>query len=311
MTIDRAYVTFRGQTYNMDPTGDGYYSVSLTAPTQSSGSNNNGSGPGIGSEAQGTGYYPIIITAVDDSGNTTTIDVTDSEFGNALKLKVLETTKPTAAISFPTAGAFITNAKPTIKFTLTDSGSGINPAAVFIKVDDGSAVAVTPTISGTTATCEYIPSTALSEGDHTITVYGSDYDGNQSDSVSVTFRIDTVAPTLNITAPVDGLKTNQASVTVTGTTNDTTSSPVTIQITAAGKTYNPTVTGGAFSQVVTLNSGSNTITIVATDAAGMTTTVTRTVILNTSAPVFMEVETTPNPVNVGASLSIRVRITDE
>lgn len=58
-------------------------------------------------------------------------------------------------------------------------------------------------------------------------------------------------------------------------------------------------------------SGSNTITVVATDKAGKTTTVTRKVTLDTGAPVFEKVTLTPNPVDCGKTFVISVKVTDQ
>lgn len=67
---------------------------------------------------------------------------------------------------------------------------------------------------------------------------------------------------------------------------------------------------GSFSKEITLVSGSNTITVVATDKAGKTTTVTRKVTLDTGAPVFEKVTLTPNPVDCGKTFVISVKVTD-
>ena len=315
MTIASVTFQLNGETVTLTKGTDGVYSATVTAPSATSGSNNSGLGPGVGANAKNLGYYPGVVKVTDDAGNVTTVDTTDGTWGNVLKLKVLEKTKPTAAITSPGSGAYITNAKPTIKFTVTDAGSGVNPAKCFIKIDSGDAVALASsavTVSGSTATCTYTPSTALSEGAHTVTVYGTDFDGNQSESVSASFTVDTVPPTLNVTAPADNLRTNVATVAVTGTTNDATSSPVTITIKVGSKSYTPTVGGGgAFSQTVDLSEGSNTITITATDSAGKTSTVTRTVVLDTGAPVITKIELTPNPVDGGKTYVIKVTATDD
>lgn len=289
----------------------GKYEATITAPSQTSGMNNSGSGPGVGTNAQGLGYYPITVTATDDAGNSTSVNSEDSTFGTILRLKVKEKTKPTASISYPSAGATITNAKPTILFTITDAGSGVNPSAVYIKIDGGTAIAVTPSISGSVASCSYTPSSNLADGSHTIVVYGSDYDGNVSAEASATFKIDTTPPTLNVSAPVNNLLTNVPNVTVVGTTNDANSTPVSILITVGGTSYTPSVgQDGSFSQVVALSEGSNTITIKATDSSGLESTVTRTVVLDTGAPVFSSITVTPNPVDTGVSYKIEVEVTD-
>ena len=69
-------------------------------------------------------------------------------------------------------------------------------------------------------------------------------------------------------------------------------------------------TDGTFSKDVTLKSGANTITVIAKDKAGKTTTVTRTVTLDTVAPVIKSITLTPNPVDCGKTFVIAVEVTD-
>ena len=92
-----------------------------------------------------------------------------------------------------------------------------------------------------------------------------------------------------------------------GTTNDATSSPVTLKINETAVTVS---SDGSFTHNVTLTEGSNTITIVATDAAGKSSTVTRTVVKNTSAPTFSDISITPNPVNTSSVFKISVTVSD-
>lgn len=313
-TITSVQAIINGQTYNLTKgTGD-TWSVSATAPTSTSGSNNAGQGPGVGAAAAGKGYYPVIIKATDDFGNTTTLDVTDTTWGETLKLKVLEKTAPVAALTSPSSGAYIKSAKPTITFTVTDSGSGVNANECYVQIDSGTAIKATASVSGTTATCSYTPTANLADGQHTIKVYGYDYDGNKSNEVSATFTIDTTPPTLNISSPADETtKTNATSIVVSGTTNDETSSPVTISITGGAQDYtNVTVTAGAFSQNVALrDNDTNTLVIKAVDSAGQETTVTRIVVVNTSAPVITNISITPNPADVGGGLSISLTARSE
>ena len=313
MSVQSVKATINGQEYTLTlNSSTGKYEATVTAPTQTSGMNNSGKGPGVGSAASGKGYYPVVISATDDAGNVTTIDDTHSTFGENCKLKVKETVAPVASFTYPSASATITSNKPAITFKVSDSGSGVSPSTCKIKVDSGAETAVTLTGSGTDLTGTFTPTSALADGSHTVTVYAYDYDGNKSNVASVTFKVDTTPPTLNLTAPTEGLVTNNASVTVTGTTNDATSSPVTLTVKLNnGSAQTVTVnTNGAFSKALTLTTGTNTITVVATDAAGKSTTITRTVTLDTGAPVFGSVTITPNPSNTGASFTISVEVTD-
>ena len=135
----------------------------------------------------------------------------------------------------------------------------------------------------------------------------SDYDGNAAVQKSVTFTVDTIPPTLSISAPAEGFITNKSTVTVKGTTDDATSKPVTVTVNGAPIPVTPS---GTFSNDVTLKEGSNTITIVAKDKAGKTTTVTRIVKLDTAPPVIKSATITPNPVDCGKTFVISVEVTD-
>ena len=313
MAIESVKATVNGQeitlTYNETSKA---YEATITAPTQTSGSNNGGNGPGVGANAAGKGYYPVEVEVIDNAGNVTTVDDTHATFGEDCQLAVLETTKPVVSITAPTASAKLTNAKPQIKFTVSDSGSGVNPSSCKVQIDSGSEISVTATGSGSTYTGTYTPTTALSDGSHTVKVYAYDYDGNKSEVKSVTFTVDTVAPELTVTTPVADLVTNKSAGVVAGTTSDVTSNPVTVKITLNGADQGAVTvgTGGAFSKDVTYVQGKNTVVVTATDASGKYTTITREVILNTTAPTINSITLTPNPVNGGATYIISVKVTD-
>ena len=127
-----------------------------------------------------------------------------------------------------------------------------------------------------------------------------------------TIKVDTVPPSLTVTTPTDELITNTDTLTVSGTTNDATSSPVTVTITLNTVDQGAVTVdgGGAFSKSVTLSEGSNTIVVTATDSAGKASSVTRTVTLDTGAPIFQSVSIAPNPVDAGATYVITVEVTD-
>ena len=178
---------------------------------------------------------------------------------------------------------------------------------------DGTAVAssaITSTAIANGYQGTYTPATALTDGSHIVTVDCKDHDNNAAAQKTTTFKVDTVPPTLNITAPVAGLITASASQTVAGTTNDATSSPETISITLNGVDQGAVtvVSNGSFTKSVTLREGSNTIVVTATDAAGQKATVSRTVTLDTSVPVIKSATITPNPVDAGKSMVIAVEI---
>lgn len=297
MAVKTVTAKINGQSYTLTLNAStGKYEATVTAPTKSS-------------YNQEGHYYNVEVSATDDAGNTATKDASDSTLGTSLQLKVKEKVAPVISITAPTAGATLTNNKPTITWTITDEDSGVNPDTISLTIDSGTAVTsgITKTKSADGYTCSYTPASALADGSHTITFNASDYDGNAATAKSTTFKVDTVPPTLSIASPADGLITNKATVTVSGTTNDVTSSPVTLTVNGKAVTVG---SDGSFSTTVTLSAGENTITVVATDSAGKSTTVTRTVELDTGAPVFKSVVITPNPVDCGKTFTISVEVTD-
>lgn len=294
----RAQVNGTWHTLTLNPSTK-KYEASITAPTTSS-------------YNQPNHYYNVTVEATNTAGTTVTANGTTL---SGLQLVVKEKTAPIITITAPTASSTLTNNKPTITWEVTDADSGVNPSTISIKIDSGSVITsgITKTAAGKGYTCSYVPTTALTDGSHTITVNASDYDGNAATAKSVTFKVDTTPPTLSVSSPAAGLITNTAALTVSGTTNDATSSPVTVKITLNGADQG-TVTvasSGAFSKAVTLKEGNNTIVVTATDAVGKASTITRTVTLDTSAPKITAATITPNPADVGATVLISVTITEE
>ena len=297
-SIKTVIATINGQEYTLTYNStSGKYEATITAPSTTS--------YHVNSEH----YYPVTIKATDNAGNVATINDTDSTFGAKLKLRVKETVKPTINVTSIGANAILTTNSPAITFTVTDTGAGVNKSTVTLKIDDTAVTLPAPTEITNGYSWTYNAS-GLSDGSHTIKIDATDYDDNKATQFTRTFTVDTVPPTLNVTAPSNGIATNNKTLTVTGTTNDATSSPVSVTIAVNGTDAGAVTVGsnGSFSKAVTLTEGTNTITIVATDKAGKTTTVTRTVELDTSIPVFTSVTVTPNPVNTGASYTISVEV---
>ena len=272
--------TWTTLTYN---SSSGAYEATLTAPGKTS-FNETG------------GVYVVTAEATNTAGTAVT---------KTANLTVKETVKPVITISSPSNGAYIASNQPNIVFTVTDetNGSGVKIDSLSVKIDGR---AITSGITKTAITNGYsvtvTPST-LSDGSHTVTINCADNDGNRATEKSTTFTVDTVPPVLNVTSPDDGLITNKSTVVVAGTTNDSTSSPVTLTVNGNKVSVG---SNGSFSTTVTLSEGENTITIEAVDKAGKVSTVTRTVTYDSSTPVIESITITPNPVNTSESMVIRV-----
>lgn len=276
------------------------YEASVTAPTKSS-------------YNQSGHYYNVSVSATDVAGNAKSVDASDSTYGSALRLVVMEKVKPIITFNSPTSGAGLTNNKPTISLSVTDADAGVNLSTLVIQIDSGTVI---KSSACTTASITngylitYTPSTALTDGSHTITAYIDDNDGNRSATASITIKVDTVPPTLTVASPTDSSYTNNTACTVSGITNDAASSPVTVAITVRGTDVGTVTLGsdGKFSKAVTLTEGVNSIVISSTDSLGKVTTVTRTVTLDTTAPEFSSITVSPNPVDAGKTYTISVKV---
>lgn len=303
MAISTVKAIINGTTHDLSLNSEsGYYEADITAPTETSYNNNSGH------------YFPITVKATDSAGNVTQVTDSDATFGDTLKLRVKETVAPVITITSPTESEVTTNSKPTVKWTVTDSGSGVNSDSISITVDNGSVVTsgITKTAITNGYSCSYTIPSALSDGTHTVKVDAKDNDGNSATQRSVSFVVDVAPPVLSVSSPTNNLVTATKTVTVAGKTNDSTSGikKVTVKLNAGSETQVTADSNGNFSTSITLVEGANTIVITSYDSGGLKTSVTRIVTLDTQAPTIEEISITPNPVSTGGLLAVSVKVTD-
>ena len=185
MAVKTVQYIFNGQTYNLTYNStSGKYEATVTAPGKSS-------------YGQTDHVLGGTVKATDVAGNTATVDQSHATLGASLKIRVKEKVAPVISITEPTTGSYITTATPAIKFKVTDADSGVNAGTIALKIDGTAATGITKTAVTGGCECSYTPSTALSDGAHTISVTASDNDGNASAAKTATFTIDTVPPTLS------------------------------------------------------------------------------------------------------------------
>lgn len=121
--------------------------------------------------------------------------------------------------------------------------------------------------------------TVLTEGDNEFTAVGL-LDGRVTGTSSpVTVVLDTMKPELTITNPKQGEKTNRETVTVEGTVADANLESVTVNGQKAAVSEN-----GTYSKRILLDDGVNTITVIATDAAGNVESQTVSITAKYTAP---------------------------
>lgn len=270
MALTSVRVQFKGVWYDLKKNAAGKYETTIKAPSTPEDD------------------LPLLIRALNDQGyqsnKSTTVDIK------------WEIVPPVVAITSPSAGGWYTDGQTPVVFTLRDeeNGSGIDLSTLAF-VLDGKTLGSTAKGMKCTAVengydCTYTPPAALADGPHKAAVSVQDRAGNPSNEAAISWKTDTAAPALTVTAPTDGLITNRPELVVTGTAGDDTSGLVSV-------TVNDTtidVVEGAFSYSTVLREGQNTFQIVATDAAGLKSTVTRSVLLDTVAPVFESVHIRPD-----------------
>jgi len=116
------------------------------------------------------------------------------------------------------------------------------------------------------------------DGTHSFTAVVTDAEGGQTEA-AVFFMVDNIPPHLTITSPSDGLITNTATITITGTVDDP---EAMVRIGWYGS-WIPVVDGG-FTTAFILQEGSNYVTMSARDPAGNYSSVWPIVILDTQSP---------------------------
>jgi len=212
-------------------------------------------------------------------------------------------TAPTAAGSYNVSAVINdTNYSGTANGTLVIAYSATAPTLTISTLADNSVTNnTTLNVSGTAASINGIQSVTvnstavtlagngtfsqavtLQPGKNTITVIATDNAGTTTTD-SRTITLDTTAPVITITAPADNGTLAAASVTVTGTVDKS----ATVQATVNdGSAQSAAMDGTTFSVTLNLAEGTNTITISATDLAGNSASVKRTITSDTTKPTL-------------------------
>ena len=297
--IVRAYAEYKEHQYNASYTSETQlWDVDIPSGSESS-------------YGEDDHTYPITLHAFDAAGNETIMYATDDTYGDQLNIRVLEKTKPTATIKSPTQGSVLGSATQDIVMELSDAGgSGLNMASVVFKINNAQVTQGVSWQDGADGkkTCTY-HATNLSDGSNSISLQVTDNDGNVSDVETVSFVISTSAPTLNVTSPTEGLLTNSNKVTVSGTAAAGSDAVTLSKVTINGEEVS-VGEGGAFSKEITLTDGENTITIIAEDSVGKTTSVTRHVTVDTKAPIISDVEAEATTVDANSMIHLSFKIVD-
>lgn len=297
--LKRVYATINGQNVNASyDSSTQLYTIETSAPAESSWN-------------QPDHVFGITIYAEDMAGNIAECGPDDPTYGDQLKIRVLEKTKPNALITAPTQDSVLGSDKADITMELSDEGgSGLNLSTVVFKVngvDHSSDLSWSDGISQEKTTTYHAAN--LRDGVNTIELSVTDNDGNTSEKEIVSFVVSTSAPSLVIIAPIEGLVTNASPVTITGIAKSGTSYVTVTSVTVNGQTVGLDESGN-FTYEQDLTVGSNEIKIVATDTSGNSTEVIRHVILDVEAPVISDVAVESLTVDSGGLIKIIFKVSE-
>lgn len=222
-------------------------------------------------DALADGTHTVAVNVFDRAGNEAS--VVPQSF-------LIDTIPPTLNIVSPLPGGYANISLTPITVSYSDGGSGVDVTTFKLSIDgvDQSAqFTVTPT--GATGSA----ATALANGPHTVTASIKNLAGNLA-TATVTYILDTVPPQITITQPTNGLFTNATSLVVTGSVVD--AAPVTVTVAGAAV---PVQNGSFSSAGITLGTNAvQTIPVVATDAAGNSSTVTLTINIDRTPPTITD-----------------------
>ncbi|WP_277977771.1 Ig-like domain-containing protein [Pantoea endophytica] len=244
------------------------------------------------------GAHALSVTVTDAAGN-----VSDRSAPLALTVDSIAPNASTLVITNDVTSVAVPNGGTTNDSTPTLSGSA--EVGSIVTISDGNGELTSLTVDGT-GNWSYTTA-ELTTGSHALTVTVTDAAGNVSDITSATVIIDTTAPAAVTVAATNNNGSSAVPITEGGRTNDTT--PALSGTAEAGSlviirengTAIGSVTagsGGTWSfTTAALAEGTHTFSITATDTAGnISTPVTSTLIVDTTAPVAVTNLTVTNDV---------------
>lgn len=220
-----------------------------------------------------------------NGANTITVTATDVAGNTASKSITVYLRGPSINITSPSHLSTVATEKIDIIGTTDGTATNITASTYYSKYS--------VTLSGNTFTSSGIQ---LYEGENNIFITASDASGNARTEYVTVYR-DTTPPSITITSPTNGRSVNTNTLTLTGTTNDSTAQ-ITINGTAA------TITNNTFTAQVTISEGGNTVTVTAKDSLGNTSTSSITVYLDTTPPTVTSIDPEFNETDVPLNTDI-------
>ena len=231
--------------------------------------------------------FPIEATLA-EGANTLEVGATDAA-GNSASAAidvVLDTLAPNLQVFGPSESAVVD-----LPVILT--GTVNDATAVIVSVNGKT---VSPTGSAWQLELDFLPEQA-----HALEIVATDAAGNRA-SVTRNIFVDFTAPQLAITSPATNILTNQTTVDISGTVEDSTAVLVTVNGVPAS------VSPGIFVATVALVDGDNPVRVVATDEGGRSTEA-NVIVTQDAIPPALEL-TTPDTISGITPGEVTANVTD-
>lgn len=223
------------------------------------------------SDHDGDGLYEFYSLAIDGAGNNETPPASNDTY------TIVDTAPPGLSITVPVELGVVGNSTVQVNWTCSDAASGIANSRV--KLDGGTWVDRGLNVQYAFA--------SVSDGSHTIYVNVTDHAGFSVMS-SVNITVDTAAPVVTITSPLNGSAFSSYALTVKWTANDSGSGINTLSVSRDGINWefvNVNVTEFTFSGASGLMEGPYELRVRAADHGGLTTIASVNTRLDRTPPV--------------------------
>jgi hypothetical protein len=231
------------------------------------------------------GSYPVAVTAMDAQGKTISATVTF----------IKDMVPPKITITSPADGTVTNKQTITVNGIIDDSSAAVT---------DDQTGRIIPVVNGAFT---YEVNMGSMDGEQFIFVRATDGALNW-DFDGVTIIRDTTPPQISTTLPAEGMYKNSQTIVLTGTIAD--QNPGTVSVTTNnGPPQFLTVSGTGYSGTASLINGSNDILFTATDKAGNTGTLNRTVIVDQGPPEAVITSPSPNS-NLTGTTAVSITATD-
>jgi chitodextrinase len=234
------------------------------------------------------GSHTLTAVATDTAGNTTTTSGT---------IVTVDNSPPTISMSAPANGSTVSGSSVTISASASDNNA---VAGVQFNLDGVNLNAEDTTSPYSIAW----NSTTATNGSHTLRAVARDAAGNLTTSASITVTVDNAAPAVSITTPVVSASVAGSAVTVTASASDNVG-VVGVQFKLDGVNLGAEDITSPYSvnwNSTTATNGSHTLTAVARDAAGNTTTSSAvTVTVDNAAPTVSITAPTAGATIIGST----------